>query len=386
MPATRPTWAPLTGATRAIALEVLLHGPLPRSELARRLRLSPGSVTRLATPLLECGLLVEAGTQREARSGRPTRPLDVVPEAHHFIGVKITGEEAHAALTTLRAEVVATTRSTLDGKAPEAVVATVRRLATELARGVPHVTALGVSIGGTAPDHATVTAAPFLGWTGDVPFGRLLAAATGLPTVVDNDLLALTRGEHWFGAARGHDRFALLTIGDGVGYGLVMHGEVVDSPEAGVGLAGHLPLDPLGPPCPDGHRGCATAMLTGPSIRAWVSTGLQREVTYDECLDLAAAGNPVAEAVITDAGRALGRLIAVVANLTMSQKIILTGEGVRLAEVARDAVEEGIRRDRDPRCRPLSLDVVPVDFTQWARGAAATAIQNYLLNGHASMP
>jgi len=59
---------------------------------------------------------------------------------------------------------------------------------------------------------------------------------------------------------------------------------------------------------------------------------------------------------------------------------------VRLAEVARDAVDEGIRHDRDPRCRPLSLDVVPVDFTQWARGAAATAIQNYLLNGHAAMP
>ncbi|MFD3520049.1 ROK family protein [Streptomyces sp. NPDC058653] len=376
-------WTPLSGATHAVALEVLLCGPLSRSELARRLDLSAGSLTRLAKPLLDSGLLVESGTSHESRAGRPTRPLDIVADAHHFLGAKITHEDVHAVLTTLRAEVVASARADLPGRDPASVVAVLRALAAELlaqlAPGTPHITAAGVSLGGSVADHTTVTHAPFLHWEGDVPLGALLSGALGVPTAVDNDLLALTRAEHWFGAARGHDRFAVLTVGAGIGYGLVVHDRVVDSPDAGVGLLGHFPLDPLGPLCPRGHRGCATAMLSTASIRAAASVGLRRDVPYDECLDLAAAGDPVAGPVVTASGRALGRLVAAVANLTLTTEIVLTGEGARLAEVAHEALAEGLAHDRDPRASAVSLDVRPVDFGLWARGAAVTAIQAYVL-------
>ncbi|WP_405607887.1 ROK family protein [Streptomyces sp. NBC_01508] len=380
-------WTRLSGATHAVALEVLLRGPLPRSELARRLDLSAGSLTRLAKPLLDSGLLVESGTSHESRAGRPTRPLDIVADAHRFIGAKITHEDVHAVVTTLRAEVVASARADLPGRDPASVVAVLRSLAAELvtrlgaqpAPGTPHITAAGVSLGGCVADHATVTGAPFLEWDDDVPLGAMLRDALAIPTAVDNDLLALTRAEHWFGAARGRDRFAVLTVGAGIGYGLVVHDRVVDSPDAGVGLLGHFPLDPLGPPCPRGHRGCATAMLSMASLRAAASVGLRRDVSYEECLDLAAAGDPVAGPLVTASGRALGRLIAAVANLTLTTEIVLTGEGVRLAEVAREALREGLAYDRDPRAADVSLDVRPVDFALWARGAAVTAIQAYVL-------
>ncbi|MFC9744935.1 ROK family protein [Streptomyces niveus] len=377
-------WAPLSGATHAVALEVLRRGPLSRSELARRLDLSAGSLTRLAKPLLDSGLLVESGsTGHASRAGRPTRPLDVVADAHHFIGAKVTHEDAHAVLTTLRAEVVASARADLPGRDPASVVAVLRGLAAELGAELAprsrHITAAGVSLGGSVADHATVTAAPFLEWDDDVPLGALLSDALGVPTAVDNDLLALTRAEHWFGAARGRDRFAVLTVGAGIGYGLVTHDRVVDSPDAGVGLLGHFPLDPLGPLCPRGHRGCATAMLSTASLCAAASVGLRRHVGYDECLDLAASGDPVAGPLVLASGRALGRLVAAVANLTLTTEIVLTGEGSRLAEVAGDALREGLAYDRDPRASAVSLDVRPVDFGLWARGAAVTAIQAYVL-------
>lgn len=382
-------WTPLSGATHAVALEVLLHGPLSRSELARRLDLSAGSLTRLAKPLLDSGLLVESGTGQEprpghqSRTGRPTRPLDVVADAHHFIGVKITHEDAHAVLTTLRAEVVASARADLPGRDRASVVAVLRslvaRLVAELAPEAPHITAAGVSPGGRVADRGTVVEAPFLEWDDAVPLGAVLSDALGIPTAVDNDLLALTRAEHWFGGARGRDRFAVLTVGAGIGYGLVVHDRVVDSPDAGVGLLGHFPLDPLGPLCPRGHRGCATAMLSMSSVSAAASVGLRREVGYDECLDLAAAGDPVARPLVMASGRALGRLIAAVANLTLTTEIVLTGEGVRLAEVAHEALRDGLAYDRDPRAAAVSLDVRPVDFALWARGAAVTAIQAYVL-------
>lgn len=69
---TTPRWTQGNGATRAVALEVLIHGPLSRSEVARRLDLSPGSLTRLSAPLLDSGLLIEVGEHSDGRVGRPS--------------------------------------------------------------------------------------------------------------------------------------------------------------------------------------------------------------------------------------------------------------------------------------------------------------------------
>jgi len=378
------SWTPLTGASHAIALDVLINGPLSRAELARRLDLSAGSLTRLARPLVDAGLLVEVGAHNgdpragDARIGRPERPLDVVPTSHHFIGIKLTGDTAYGVLTTLRAEAVAAESRPLTDSAPQAVCAVIAELVARLATRGPAVTAVGISIGGQAPDHATVVAAPFLHWA-DVPLAAMVEDLTGLPTVVENDVIALTEAEHWFGAGRGLDRFAVLTVGAGVGFGLVLRGHLITSPDAGLGLVGHIPLDPSGPLCFAGHRGCSTAMLTMPSIAAGASVALRRPVDYDDVLDLALAGDPAAGQIVADAGRALGRLIALAANLTMPERVVLSGEGVRLVDVARPQIDEALAANRDPQASPLDLDVRPGDFTQWARGAAVIAIQTYVL-------
>jgi predicted NBD/HSP70 family sugar kinase len=374
---TQSGWPALAGPSKALAIEVLRHGPLARSELARRLRLSAASLTRLTRPLIDAGLFEETPVDYDRRTRRPTRPLDVVPESHHFVGVKLTGDTAYGVATTMRAGVVAARRLPLSAYDPTAVVAVVSELVATLAEEVPSVAALGVSVGGQT-DEERVLVAPYFHWSHDVLLGKLLNEATGLPVVVDNDLLALTRAEHWFGAARDVDRFAVVTVGTGVGYSLVVHDEIVDDPDAGIGLVGHYPLDPFGPLCELGHRGCATGMLTIGSIRAAVAAGLRRSVGYDECLDLALAGDPVAARVVDDSARALGRLVAAVTNLTMARKIIVTGDGVRLAVVAEAAVHEGIALDRDPRTAPVRFEVREWDFTEWARGAAVSAIQSYV--------
>jgi predicted NBD/HSP70 family sugar kinase len=373
-----PSWTPLTGAAHSVALEVLLNGPLPRSELARRLDLSPQSLTRLANPLVEDGLLIESEGSYGSVSGRPTRPLDVVEDSHHFVGVKLTGDTAYGVVTTMRARVAATEQKPLRDTSPNDVVETVRHVVDSLRPQVPSVTAMGLSLGGQVVEGGHVTQAPFLEWS-DVPLARLLTDAVGLPSVVDNDLLSLTRAEQWFGAAKSCDHFAVVTIGDGVGYGLVVHGQIVASPDAGLGLVGHLPLDPTGPLCPRGHQGCAMSMLSISSITSRVSVGMGRPVDYEEFLRLARAGHPVATHVAVTAVQALGRLVAAVANLAMPKKILLTGDGVQLVDVARRQLDEAIARDRDPNAEPLDIHVQHVGFNEWARGAAVTAIQAFVL-------
>lgn len=365
----------------AVMLEVMRGGPLARADLARRLDLSPASLTRLVAPLVEAGLVRETGTSVGKGAGRPSRPLDVVPEARRFVGVKVTGGAAHGVLVDLRLRCLRSLARPLPGSSPGDVVEVVAELVDELARDpAPDrqgVTGLGVSIGGAVVDGDVVTHAPFLDWS-DVALGTSLADRTGLPAVVDNDVVALTKAEQWFGVGRSADRFVVLTVGAGVGYGLVVHDHVVEGVEAGVGILGHFPVDPQGAWCAEGHRGCAAVSLDSAAIARAASLGLGRAVEHAEVLELARRGDPVAVAVVEEAGRALGRLVAATSSVVMTDRVVLAGEGSGLAVVARRAMEEEARRGRHPRARDVEIEVRDTGDEQWACGAAVSAIQDWL--------
>ncbi len=284
--------------------------------------------------------------------------------------------EAHGVVTNMRAEVLECDHRPLDDTTPAGVVATDRGLVDRL-RTAQQIDPyrLGVSLGGLVDEHSRVRSAHFFGWPEPVDLATELRRATGVPTVVDNDVMALTRAQSWFGIGRGSDRFALITLGVGIGLGVVMHGELIESPDAGLGLIQHFPLNDTGPVCPLGHQGCAQAMLTDDAIAAQTSVALRRPVTRHEALDLATQGQPAARTVVDQSGRALGRLVAAVANLTMCYRIIITGEGGRLADVATEAMRAQISLERDPVAGDLEIYNPTFGAADWAQGPAVLAIQ-----------
>ncbi|WP_406163012.1 ROK family transcriptional regulator [Streptomyces sp. NBC_00882] len=375
------SWLPLSTGERSVAIEVLVHGPLSRTELARRLDLSAGSLTRLTKPLIESGLLIEvpeAGTPAEVRQGRPSQPLDVVTESRSFIGFKITEDMVYGVVTTLRSEIVASHDRPLGSHDPAEVADLLAEMTRELARAYPRLAGIGIGVGGFVQERAVVGESPFLHWR-DVPLGELVEERTGLPVVVENDVAALVEAETWFGAGRGLDRFVVLTIGAGIGYGLVLGGRRVPYAEEDRGFGRHWIIDPNGPLTPDGNRGSAVSLLTIPNIRYQVHAATGRDHTYEEILALAAAGDPMPARVIDEAGRALGVLVAQIANFAMPQKIMLAGEGVGLMDVAGKTVEDTIRAHRHPLAGPVDLETRVSDFHDWARGAAVLAIQVLVL-------
>ena len=97
------TWQPKDELASAVALEVLIHGPLGRAELARRLGLAPATLTRISTELIASGLLAEVPEATQRTSGRPTIPLDVVPSSHYFLGIKLTDSALDATVIDLKA-------------------------------------------------------------------------------------------------------------------------------------------------------------------------------------------------------------------------------------------------------------------------------------------
>ncbi|WP_030640853.1 MULTISPECIES: ROK family transcriptional regulator [Streptomyces] len=377
------SWLPLSPAERSVAIEVLVHGPLSRTELARRLRLSQGSLTRLTKPLIESGLLVEAaetGGAGGSRQGRPSQPLDIVAESRSFLGFKITADSVYGVVTTLRSEVTDRLDRPLTTHDPDAVAALLAEMTTELAARHPALVGIGIGVGGRVRERAVVGESAFLGWR-DVPLGTLVRERTGLPVVVENDVAALVEAETWFGAGRGLDRFAVLTIGAGIGYGLVLGGTRVPYDEEDRGFGRHWIIDPYGPLTPEGARGSAVSLLTIPSIRYQVRAATGRDIGYEEILAGAAAGEPMAFRVVDEAARALGTLVAQIANFAMPQKILLAGEGVGLMDVAGHTVRDTIRSHRHPLAAPVDLETKVSDFHDWARGAAVLAIQVLVLGG-----
>ena len=169
----------LSDSERALARAVLIHGPISRSELTSRLGLSPPSLTRLAKPFLDRGLLVELDDRSDGSVGRPVRPLDVRPGLAHFAGVKITGEALHVVATDVRAGLLAYEEHPLQRRDPEGVAAEIARAVRGL--GVDRIAGVGVSLGGAVRD-GRVEFAPFLDWT-DVPFAAARRGRAGGPRV-----------------------------------------------------------------------------------------------------------------------------------------------------------------------------------------------------------
>lgn len=375
-------WEPLAGSAQSVVLEVLRAGPRPRTELAERLGLSGPSLSRITRPLLEAGILVERDVVQPTTTGRPSIPLDIDPDAHHFVGVKLTGDGLFAVATDHRGRVLTEREESLSATDVPAVVARIAEVVRALTAEDDRVRGVCVALGGATVGRREVRRAPFLGWE-DVPLAALLTDATGLPCSVENDVRALTHAEHWFGEGRDHRSFALLTIGAGIGLGLVLGGTVVAGAHSTAGSIGHQRLGGAVAEsdvrCEFGHRGCARAVLSERAVSLAGSAALSREVTATELLDAARDGDTAARAVVDHAAEALGLLVADVVNVVDPEVVLLSGELVGLAETGRAALDRSIEAARHWSTPAPTVVVQPFRFNEWARGAAAVAIQMHAL-------
>jgi len=329
-------------------------------------------MTRAVKPLIDLGFVHETEEQLEG-PGRPPRPLVGMSGAHRFVGVKLTGDDVYAVATDVLADVVAESRHPLTGHEPTVVADVVAAVVRELVPG-DSLFSVGVALGGSVSEARTVDRAPFLDWRG-VPLAELIEEKLSVPVFIDNDLAALAAGEHWFGVARGVPNFAVVTVGMGIGLAIVREGTVVRTHDIGLGLAGHIPLDPSGPRCMLGHRGCSTALLTISSIEAQASVALNRKVSFSEVIELSRQGDNACREIVVAAATALGRLLALVANLAAIDVVVLGGDGLPILDGHEIAMRRSLGEGRDPEATTLDIRVDRSGFERWARGAAADAIQ-----------
>ncbi|MEO3749674.1 ROK family protein [Streptomyces sp. B6B3] len=382
MTAPRTVRAPITTpATAQVFTTVLTHGPISRQDVARLTGLSSAAVTKAARPFIDAGYLRELDpVLRATGAGRPTVPLGVCADREFFLGVKVTADELIGVVTDLRARTRHSLHRPLGGRSVGEVVRALSWLADELLATRPDDRArahcLGVAVSGDV-DRATgsVRYSPFLGWR-DVPLGELLGEATGLTVTVENDVKSLAVAEYLFGHGVGSDDLALVTVGAGIGCALIVGGALVAGARGVAGEIGHVPVRPDGPPCHCGGVGCVEAIASTQAIvdAARLATG-DRALTLPDAVRLARAGDDRVRPLFERAGHAIGQGLAAVANLVGPERIVVSGEGVAAYDLFEEAIRTTFARQAFGAADcPLILS--PLPFEEWARGAAAVAIQD----------
>jgi N-acylmannosamine kinase len=224
---------------------------------------------------------------------------------------------------------------------PEAVI---DALLNTIGDWAPRSAQLGVACAGGVVDGrvTAITREVFRDWT-DIPLADILHERTGLAATVLNDGQAAAWGEYRYGAGRGRYSVLFLTVSTGVGGGVVQEGRLLRGASGLAGHVGHLAMDPLGPWCTCGRRGCLEQLASGTAITRQATALVNRPLTAEDVFELAAGGEPWAQGLMRASAQALAEGIA---NLRMllDPEVVILGGGVGSAAGYIELVREELSR------------------------------------------
>lgn len=254
------------------------------------------------------------------------------------------------------------------------------------------VTVVGVGAAGLVESGTGIlTFAPNLAWR-DVPISERVGGALGLPTITENDATAAAWGEYRFGAGRGHDDILLVTVGTGIGGGVVAGGKVFRGAHGFAAEIGHIIVEPGGPVCGCGNRGCWEQVASGHAIAragreavvdhpnsgiATLARGDPANVTGRLVTQAARDGDRVARGILAVVGSRLGEGIAGLVNVLDPALVVVGGGAIAAGEMllatARTAYTEAVEA---PEHRPeVPIVAAELGNDAGAVGAAALALE-----------
>ncbi|HEV8447212.1 MAG TPA: ROK family transcriptional regulator [Gemmatimonadaceae bacterium] len=363
------------------------HQPISRAELARRMHVGRGMVTSLISELLDDGSIYEGSTV-DAPRGRKPMMLYVRTRDRLVVAVDVRFSRTFLQLADFSGEAIAADSfdTIVD---PKGLTANLTKRIGRLLkshRAAGKCNGIGLVVPGMV-DHSTgrVLNAPQLGWR-DVDIRDELADATGLAVHIENAPIACALAQMWLGQ-RGGDAprdFAYVTVSDGVGAGIVMNGEVVRGHNNTAGEFGHVAVDPLGPKCLCGARGCLEAYTSnlatlsrylGHEFSPTESRRMLQEsgLTIDDVISRARSGERRAINALEETARHLGGGLSVIINTLNPAQIFVGGEITEAWEQL-EPVMTSVIRERALTALAAETPLVPEPASSFPRLRGATAL------------
>jgi glucokinase len=245
-----------------------------------------------------------------------------------------------------------------DGSADEIADAISRLL--ERATGTAGATAVGLALAAvTNPFKNRISRSPNLPQLDNYDLANEVESRTGLPVYLENDATAAAVGEHWLGAGMGFSDLLCVTLGTGVGGGLILNQRPYYGAEGNAGEVGHICLDENGPPCGCGSNGCLEQYASGTAIVRITKEALVRfpaselhsrlEFTAEDVQQAARSGDDAAKFAFSEAGRRLGTALAGLVNVLNLEAIIIAGGVANSWDLLVDATQAELRKRAFPQ-------------------------------------
>ena len=302
----------------------------------------------------------------------------------YLLGIDLGGTKSAAVVGTADGQMVARASGPTPQGGMDAIVPFLAALAREtMAQSLGTVVALGISAGAPADaKRGLVFNAPNLSFTGTVgesDFGVPLAALLsqelgGLPAALENDADATALAEYRFGAGQGCDNMAFLTVGTGIGAGLILDGKLHRGASGAGGEVGHIAVVPDGRLCKCGLRGCLEAYASGPSlVRVAQERGFTGGTTGQGVIAGARYGDKAALFAVSQAGEMLGRGIASLVMLLNVERVVLGTLAVHAGDLLLPTVRETVTQHTWPRLH-TNLTIVPAALGDRAQDLAALCV------------
>jgi N-acetylglucosamine repressor len=368
---------------RRIVLNLIReHQPISRAELARRMNVRRAALTAIVRDLLQAGDIYETGPAASVRGRRPTL-IRVQTSGRLAVAVDVRPGKTSIALAdfsgaVLDRRVFDTPREPAD--LAKTLVSHVESiLASRAATGgeTPGLYGIGIVVPGMVDRRSgQILYAPRLGWR-DVHLRDAVRKHLDVPVSVESAPIACALARLWLmtGEPRAVNNFAYVSVSDGVGVGIVMSGEVLRGEHHTAGELGHVSLDPSGPLCACGKRGCWEAFACNSSTIARYAEAVagpksngakaRRAPAVEEIIRRAQVGEPAAVAVLTETGRQIGRGLAAVVSAYNPKRLYIGGEVTAAWELIekpiRSALVEGTLTDA-ARATPVYPDSNPAEY------------------------
>ena len=296
-----------------------------------------------------------------------------------LLGIDIGGTKSAAVIGDADGTVLARVSARTPQESWQEAYAVLLRLARDVCQAhgtaLSEISAVGVSCGGPLDSRTGIVYAPpnLPAWDA-VPLKTLLEADLCLPMMLENDANATALAEHRWGAGVGCADMAFLTMGTGVGAGLILDGALYRGRRDLAGEIGHATVLPNGPLCLCGKRGCLEALASGTSIgRMGRERFGEDNLTAHDVCDRARLGDPVALSIIADAALYMGIGLANLLQTLNLERIILG----TLAVHAADLLMEPIRAATQAHCWARvweGVSIVPAALGDAAQDKAALAV------------
>lgn len=391
--ATHPPRAPLNDDrldSLIAVLDAIRHDHAhTRPELVRRTGLGRSVVAQRTGELIERGL-VEDGELSASSGGRAPRRLRFRADAGHLLVADLGATSIDVAVADLSGRVLAhacePARISLD---PDVVLGRVEQLFRELLDATPRApgTLWGIGIGLPSPvefGSGRPVAPPLMpGWDG-YPVRERFSAGFGAPTWVDNDANVMALGERRAGVAVGHENVVFVKLGTGIGAGLITAGHIHRGAQGSAGDVGHIQVgeDVV---CRCGNIGCLEALAGGAALardgeaaaRAGASSTLQELLTAAGSLDAAdvaaaaARGDAVSNELISQAGRLIGEVLAILVNVFNPSLIVVGGGMAKAGDALLASIKQAVyRRSLPLATRELTIQRSALDGLGGVIGAA----------------